>query len=274
MSGSTTLLQALRIDLRLVGALEHVLVEQIAGVLWRKQCMEGAEQTTLATVQLRPVTDGEIKDALALEWENHPSWMYKQCDFGLSLMKPLPNWMLAPEALPNQKEGELAVKLTIEWNGPDSEFNVENEETAQRHCPLHWAKLATKAKELNVQGDHALALKLLYNPDRFKEGFQAYMSDRQQDYYWVAYCHRNRQRIEATFHAIYARRMIQQWDSEKAHRYTTMFDNQLFKLLREYRSMQAWWLSQLAMVDEVEPAASVNEGALVEEVWPTARKKR
>ena len=80
--------------------------------------------------------------------------------------------------------------------------------------------------------------------------------------------------MEAAFRAIYARRMIQQWNPEKAHRYTTMLDNQFFKLLREYRNMQAWRLSQLTMVNEAEPPASADEVALVEEVQPATKKKK
>lgn len=261
------LLHELVRDVRPVGALEQLLVERIAGVVWRRQRMEGAEHTILTAAQMHPVTYTELEEALELERETLPDWMYRTVPpdpLEIELIgsrgtqdrlvrKPLPDWMLEQDKMPSAVDGEQAAKICHEWEKPDeNDLFPESEDELRRQYPVHWQLLTAEAQRM-ADGDLALALKLLYNPDSFIQGFYHYMRDQHEKHYWVAYCHRHRDKMDAAFRLIRVRRMLAAWDPEKAHRYHTMLDNQLFKLLRELREVQAWRLSHLDLTDDATP---------------------
>lgn len=268
------LLQSLCLDLQPVGALEQLLVDRIAGVVWRKLRMEGGEQAILTAVQMHSATDKELQDALELSREKLPAWMYAEGDFGVVMMRPLPDWMRDPKTLPSADEGAYAAGICREWEAVEKgEILLESEEDARREAPFSWRLLDAEGKRMEPAGDAALAIKIKYNPDTFIDGFFRYMGDKYKAYYWVAYCHRNSSKIEAAFRAIRAKRMLKEWEPEKSHRYTTMLDNQLFKLLREFREMRAWRLANLDMVNDAEPPSSASDAQIVAKIAPVPAAK-
>ncbi|WP_194727245.1 hypothetical protein [Noviherbaspirillum malthae] len=268
------LLQSLIIDLKPVGALEQLLVDKIAGAAWRRLRMEGAEYAILTNVQMHPVSDRELKDALDLWNEKQPDWMTTTDEFGNSILMPLPDWMREQKNMPSPAQGVQAEGICREWGAQqDGAIRLEEEEDARRQCPLHWRFLQAEVKKIGSKGDPALTLKLLYNADSFTEGFVCYMEDQYKAYYWVAYCHRHREKVKAAFGAIRSQRMLKAWDPEKSHRYTTMLDNQLFKLLREFREMRAWRLDNLDMMN-LEAPTQVDDAEIVTEPQPRPASKK
>ncbi|MDQ9169889.1 hypothetical protein Q8A64_05630 [Oxalobacteraceae bacterium R-40] len=248
------LLHDLDLDLRPVGAIENLLVENIAGVLWRKQRIDGAEQALITVAQMIPFTDAEMKEALGLNQTGTPYWMWEESELGSIFPpqeKPLPGWMSDEKNAPSQDEGAEAVVICTEWKrfrAQDSECNSAQQ--AQHAFPVHWEKLKEEMAASPDGNDPLFYLQHHYGGSDFAQGFAAYLLDQQKKYYWIAYWHQNRDEMTAAFRAIRIRRMLSAWEPERSHRYSTMLDNQLFKLLREFRDMQAWRLSHLDLTDD------------------------
>jgi hypothetical protein len=107
---------------------------------------------------------------------------------------------------------------------------------------------------LTQPGSVADYLEMYYQTPHFFKGFCSFMSYDQKKFYWIAYWHRNREKMVGAFRAIRVRNMLREWDldrSHRSHRYHTMLDNQLFKVLREFREKHAWRISNLDMADDV-----------------------
>lgn len=61
--------------------------------------------------------------------------------------------------------------------------------------------------------------------------------------------------MATAFRAIGVKHMLGEWDLDRARRYHTMLDNQLFRLLLEFRGMRAWRLDNLEMASGDDDAA-------------------
>jgi hypothetical protein len=136
-------------------------------------------------------------------------------------------------------------------------IDPETEEKAQRDFPLHWNHLKTEMIEDGYEGSVADYLEMFYQTPVFLKGFCSFMSHEQKTFYWIAYWHQNREKMAAAFRAIRVKNMLREWDLDRSHRYHTMLDNQLFKLLREFRETHAWRISNLDMAEDVKEIAPV-----------------
>jgi hypothetical protein len=146
-----------------------------------------------------------------------------------------------------------AVQICNEWVKFTEEYiEAETEQEARRYFPAHWACLKAEMKEVIHRGSALDYLGKVYGVQNFYDGFSKFMIEQQQKYYWIAYWHQSREKMAAAFRAIRVKRMLGEWDLDRAHRYHTMLDNQLFKLLREFREIRSWRISNLEMANDVD----------------------
>lgn len=248
------------LDLRPVGAIENILVEKIVAVLWRKRRLEGAEQDAISSVQMQAIKDEELKNALALDAKTLPDWMLEKEvieEFVSISIKALPNWMLDENNAPNETDGMEAVRICDEWAKFTEQYiEPETEQQTRRDFSAHWACLKVQMKVDNYRKSVLGYLEEFYAAENFYHGFLKFMSEQQGKYYWIAYWHRSRDKMAAAFRAIRVKRMLGEWDLDRSHRYHTMIDNQWFKLLREFREIRSWRLSNLEMANAVDEHAA------------------
>lgn len=236
-------------------------MEKIAALLWRKRRLEGAETDVIHAVQAKPATENELQAELGLTSEHVPAWMFERDEtFDFRVIKPipsLPNWMLDEKMVPTEAEGKEAMYLCDEWNVAQmAGIHAEREAEAAHHFPRHWKRLQAAMAGSRDGDNAAFYLQIRFRQRDFDQNFEAFMLQQQKSAYWLAYWHQNRDRMAAAFRAIRVKRMLAAWDLERSHRYHTMLDNQLFRLLREFREMRAWRLSSLEMTHGVEEQPS------------------
>jgi hypothetical protein len=118
--------------------LKKILVEKIVAVPWRKRRLEGAEQDALSSVEMKAVTDAELRGALGLH------------------LVTFPDWVLNKNNAPSEAEGIKAVKICDEWHKcKDNGIEPETEEEAQRDFPAHWKRLKAEVVEDGYDGSVA-----------------------------------------------------------------------------------------------------------------------
>lgn len=245
------LLRELALDLQPVGAIENILVEKMAAILWRSRRLHGAEQDTITSIHLKSVTHQELKDALGLQESELPECMLDRSAFTMEPIKELPLWLLDQRNVPEESEGLHAEAVCAEWEAfQDSATVVENEEDAKKEYPAMYTLLTAEINDSEHDGDVLSFLSAVTNNADFDSGFRDYIAGQYEAHYWVAYWHQNRDKMAAAFRAIRAKRMLAEWDIDRAHRYHTMLDNQFFKLMREYRETRSWRLANLQMAND------------------------
>ena len=225
-----SLFQGLVADFRPQGNAETIIVHRIAHLIWKQRRLDAYEHAQISQAALVRITVSEIFERMHLGFPSE-----SVCDLFAS-RDELDNEDLAraEDMLAECEEFERIPKTVLDPVRGPAEFLA----LWTRIMPAEWLQTPELSAQLGMNTDE---------PDQelmalFKES----MAQVRANVKAIIFLVKNREALNRAQGAVRAEKMTKAWNLERSHRYHTLLEGQLYRALKELRSLEGWRLGRTA----------------------------
>jgi len=237
------LFQGLVVDFRPNGTIETHIVHRIAHLFWKQRRLDGYEHQ-----QISQAASLEVKIQDIFKKMNFEPPSQTVCDLFEYLDEFTEEDLEEAESLLHEcLEFKQAAQLFMDpIRGPSIFPGLW-----LKAMPAQLRENPSQIEALGLNGD---------NPDpEFMQRITDVVIDNRRRSWATVLLIKHREQIYQARAAVRAEKMTLAWNLDRSHRYHTLLESQLYRALKELRTLQSWRLSQMAEIASASTAPAVSQ---------------